>query len=144
EERRQFLRHRRRHQHDRVPLLPQDRACRGLRKASGDLHRPKLIVRTSVISHARDHSGKIRLGSGSGSISAHARLPHVPITTSKMTKILAATNLLRAINAAEERFIALWAVDCLFDEARVIEKLSIELGRYDASVSSGYGSWTMN
>jgi hypothetical protein len=44
-----------------------------------------------------------------------------------MTDVIDIAQLLRTVKSAEKRFIALWALDCLFDESRFIEKLSNDL-----------------
>jgi hypothetical protein len=44
-----------------------------------------------------------------------------------MTDVIDIAQILRTVKSAEQRFIALWALDCLFDESRFIEKLSNDL-----------------
>ena len=44
-----------------------------------------------------------------------------------MTDVIDIADLLRAVKSAQHRFIALWALDCLFDESRFIQKLSSDL-----------------
>jgi hypothetical protein len=46
---------------------------------------------------------------------------------------------LRDAKAAEKRFLALWALECIFDESRFIEKLSVDLGRLDVPTYRGDG-----
>jgi hypothetical protein len=74
----------------------------------------------------------------------HAARSHVPITLLKMSQFVVIAELLRETKAAEQRFIALWALDCLMDESRFIEKIAADLGRLEASGSSGDAGWSMN
>jgi hypothetical protein len=61
-----------------------------------------------------------------------------------MSQFVTIAQLLRDTKAAEQRFIALWALECLFDESRFIEKIAADLGRLDTSASSSDGGWSMN
>ena len=60
-----------------------------------------------------------------------------------MTDVIDIAQLLRTVKSAEKRFIALWALDCLFDESRFIEKLSNDL-RDPEQPSSNCDLRTMN
>jgi hypothetical protein len=63
---------------------------------------------------------------------------------SQVSQFVVIAELLRDAKAAEQRFLALWALDCLFDESRFIEKIAADLGSLDAPTSSGDGGWSMN
>ena len=60
-----------------------------------------------------------------------------------MTDVIDIAEVLRAVKSAEKRFIALWALDCLFDESRFIQKLSNDL-RDPGRRSSNCDLRTMN
>ncbi len=61
-----------------------------------------------------------------------------------MSQFVVIADLLREAKAAEQRFIALWALECLFDESRFIEKIAADLRQLDPSASSGDAAWSMN
>jgi hypothetical protein len=61
-----------------------------------------------------------------------------------MSDLVAAAELLRVVRTAEEDFLGRFAVDCLIDDRRVIEKLVADLWISEHSPSSGDGGWTMN
>jgi hypothetical protein len=61
-----------------------------------------------------------------------------------VSQFVVIAELLRDAKAAEKRFLALWALECLFDESRFIEKLSADLGSLDAPPCSGDGGWSMS
>jgi hypothetical protein len=61
-----------------------------------------------------------------------------------VSQFVVIAELLRDAKAAEKRFLALWALDCLFDETRFIEKIAADLGRLEAPTCSGDGGWSMN
>jgi hypothetical protein len=60
-----------------------------------------------------------------------------------MASVLQTVERLRAVKRAAERFIALWALDCLLDESRVVEKLAADLHGPEQD-SSDDCAWTMN
>jgi hypothetical protein len=61
-----------------------------------------------------------------------------------MDDLFVIADRLREAKAAEERFIALWALECLFGESRCIEKITADLRRLEASGCSGDWDWSMN
>jgi hypothetical protein len=63
---------------------------------------------------------------------------------SQVSQFVVIAEVLRDARAAEQRFLALWALECIFDESRFMEKIAADLGRLDAPPSSGDGGWSMN
>ena len=81
---------------------------------------------------------------GRGAKLSHVGWADVPITILDMSQFVAIAEQLRAVKAAEEQFIALWALDCLFDETRFIDKLAADLRRMEGDGWSGDGGWSMS
>lgn len=53
-----------------------------------------------------------------------------------MSDFLATADLLRAARDAQQRFLGLWALDCLFEDARFFEKIHRDLHRNTSDRSS--------
>lgn len=74
---------------------------------------------------------------------SHAQPNPAPITNPKMTDLVTAAELLRSLRAAEDHFLGQYALDCLLDDRRVIEKFVADLHGTRTSPSSGDHGWTM-
>jgi len=61
-----------------------------------------------------------------------------------MIDLVAAAEVLRSLRVAEDDFLGRFAVDCLMEDRRVVEKIVADLRGSEHSASSGDGGWTMN